>query len=97
MSNHRRLWALLLCALLALSLCLPWAYAALEAKHDCAGEGCQICAQIESTKALPRAFTLALFLACALYLLRVPARTLPPPRRGGAAVPRARWSIGKYC
>ena len=46
MGSVKRLFALLLCTMLLLSLVFSISFISHEAGHDCAGEECQICAVI---------------------------------------------------
>ena len=52
MSKQKRLLALLLCVGMFLVLFASSAYIAHEAKHDCAGEDCEICETIARMEAL---------------------------------------------
>lgn len=52
MNRNRRRLALLVCVGFAAFLLTAFAFIALEAGHDCAGEGCEICTQIAGMQAL---------------------------------------------
>ena len=67
MKNHRRLCAGLLCVALVLLLFVSSAYIVCEARHDCAGEACAVCAQLLQAKALIECFDLAAFLLLTLF------------------------------
>jgi len=63
--HPRRALALLLGAMIALSLPLFAAFALAEQHHDCAGEHCEICAAIAHAAALFRADAGAFLPVCA--------------------------------
>ena len=66
-NNHRRLYAGLLCVALVLLLFVSSAYIVCEARHECAGETCAVCAQLLQAKALIQRFALAAFLLLTLF------------------------------
>ena len=53
--KFRRIAALLLCVLLALSLLLSAAFVLVERHHHCTGDGCEICAAVTQTVAFLKA------------------------------------------
>ena len=73
MGSVKKLLALLLCAMLLLSLVFSISFISHEAGHDCAGEECQICAVIsECTKVIERILAVAtVFVLCGAPLLFV--------------------------
>ena len=80
--KRKRLLAALIAALTVAALLAACGFIALEAEHDCPGEGCHICAQLGVCMNLLRTFFISLS-AAALFVLCAAAR--PFLRAGGAA------------
>lgn len=75
MTKNRRLTKLF-AALLALAMLVSVAYLALEARHDCTGEDCAVCAQLDCCLRLLERLTLA---GCVLLAARLFALTVSSP------------------
>jgi hypothetical protein len=80
--KRKRLLAALIAGLTVAALLAACCFLALEAEHDCPGEGCHICAQLGVCMNLLRTFFISLSVA-ALFVLCAAAR--PALRAGGAA------------
>ncbi|SBW09251.1 conserved exported hypothetical protein [uncultured Eubacteriales bacterium] len=67
----KRILALLACLLLCVSMAASLAFVAIESEHNCIGEGCQICTELQQCKSLLQNFACALaalaFFSCAVY------------------------------
>lgn len=61
--------ALALCALLCAFMALSVLFFAVEAHHDCSGESCHICRQIETCVLLMNSITLAAIIAPAFFCI----------------------------
>lgn len=75
MKRNTRVTAALLAALCLVLLAAPF-FIAMEARHDCCGEGCEICEQLAFLGGALRGVSyaiLAAFLLCALALFAVGA------------------------
>ena len=80
--KRKRLLAALIAGLTVAALLAACGFLALEAEHDCPGEGCHICSQLGLCRNLLRTFFIGLGLA-ALCVLCAAARHVL--RAGGAA------------
>lgn len=80
MIRQKRWLALLLCACALAVLCASSALAAHELAHphDCAGQGCPVCALLAVLRRTNRGFGLALLAALACLFL-APGRPAPRP------------------
>ena len=73
MTQRKRIYALLLCAGLILSLIVSSAYVVLAMGHPCDGKCCKICENVAKTEALLRSFALfASVLGLAFAALYIP-------------------------
>lgn len=67
--NKPKRFAAALALLVAFLMLFSVVYIALEADHDCCGEGCAVCAQIQACEDLLRNLMTASVLAAALWCL----------------------------
>ena len=58
MARRKRIYAWLLCLVIALVLFVSSAYAVHEAGHACCGAGCRVCETVRQAEALVEAFAL---------------------------------------
>ena len=58
MARRKRIYAWMLCLVIALVLFVSSAYAVCEAGHACCGAGCRVCKTVRQAEALVQAFAL---------------------------------------
>ena len=68
MQNKKRLFALLMCVGLVLTLFVSSTYIVSNAGHDCIGHGCDVCEHIAEARALLQSFALLGLLVALLFM-----------------------------
>lgn len=68
MKNMKRLFALLMCVGLVLTLFVSSTYIVSNADHDCIGHGCDVCEHIAEASALLNSFALLGVLVALLFM-----------------------------
>ena len=61
-SNHNKIFALIACVLLCITIAISFSFVVNEANHDCAGNDCPACAAIATNTEQLRSIAIAAFL-----------------------------------